>query len=167
MCLSGRSKLHSASLRGERRTKKTVKEQIRYRIIAGRVKVLAVLPFFLFSFLLFMACSNPTPEELASLAAKGYYDHLLRGEYEAFLEGKAASESLPADYREQLLAGFRQFVAEQKASHGGIREVRISNAKTDTLQHFTSVFLICCYGDSTNEEIVVPMIETPKGWRMK
>ncbi|MCR4583719.1 MAG: hypothetical protein K5764_09260 [Prevotella sp.] len=114
-----------------------------------------------------MACSNPSPEELASLAAKGYYDHLLRGEYEAFLEGKVASDSLPEDYREQLLAGFRQFMAEQKASHGGIREVRISNAKRDTLQHYTSVFLICCYGDSTNEEIVVPMIETPKGWRMK
>ena len=34
-----------------------------------------------------LGCSQPTPEELASLAAKGYYDHLIHGEYESFLEG--------------------------------------------------------------------------------
>ena len=114
-----------------------------------------------------MACSGATPEEMASLAAKGYYDHLIHGEYEQFLEGKNGADSLPDDYREQLLTSYRQFMAQQEHAHYGIREVRISRASTDTLRHLTSVFLVLCYGDSINEEIVVPMVEHDKGWRMK
>ena len=117
--------------------------------------------------LLLAACSSPSPEELASLAAKGYYDHLLAGEYALFLEGKNGADSLPDDYREQLLTAYKQFMATQQKNHHGIREVRISNAKTDTLQNYTNVFLVLCFGDSTNEEIVVPMVEQRGKWRMK
>ena len=117
--------------------------------------------------LIVVACSGTTPEEMASLAAKGYYDHLIHGEYEQFLEGKNGADSLPDDYREQLLTSYRQFMAQQEHAHHGIREVRISRASTDTLRHLTSVFLVLCYGDSINEEIVVPMVEHDKGWRMK
>ena len=117
--------------------------------------------------LIVVACSGATPEEMASLAAKGYYDHLIHGEYEQFLEGKNGVDSLPDDYREQLLTSYRQFMAQQESAHHGIREVRISRASTDTLRHLTSVFLVLCYGDSINEEIVVPMVEQDKGWRMK
>lgn len=115
-----------------------------------------------------MACSSEiTPEEQASLAAKGYYTHLVAGEYEKFLEGKLGGDSLPDDYREQLLTGYRQFMAQQERAHKGIREVRVSNAKTDSLAGYTSVFLILCYGDSIDEEIVVPMVNHQGRWRMK
>lgn len=112
-------------------------------------------------------CSNTSPEELASLAAKGYYDHLLNGEYDHFLEGKIGADSIPNDYRDQLLIAYKQFVSLQEKDHHGIREIRISNVKTDTLQKYTNVFLILCFGDSTNEEIVVPMVEHNGSWRMK
>jgi hypothetical protein len=115
-----------------------------------------------------MACSSEiTPEEQASLAAKGYYTHLVAGEYEKFLEGKLGGDSLPDDYREQLLTGYRQFMAQQERAHKGIREVLVSNAKTDSLAGYTSVFLILCYGDSIDEEIVVPMVNHQGRWRMK
>jgi len=114
-----------------------------------------------------LGCSNPTQEELASLAAKGYYEHLVKGEYDHFLEGKAGTDSIPDDYREQLLTACKQFMALQEREHRGIREIRISNAKTDTLQKYTNVFLVLCFGDSTNEEVVVPMVEHDGRWRMK
>ena len=114
-----------------------------------------------------MSCGNPTPEEMASLAAKGYYEHLLRGEYEHFLNGKAGSDSLPESYREQLLAGYRQFMVQQDKVHHGIRDVRIVSAKTDSLLHYTNVFLVLCFGDSINEQIAVPMVEQNGSWRMK
>ena len=113
------------------------------------------------------SCGNPTPEEMASLAAKGYYEHLLRGEYEHFFEGKAGSDSLPEGYREQLLAGYRQFMAQQETLHHGILDVRVANAKTDSLLHYTNVFLVLCFGDSTNEQVVVPMVEQDGRWKMK
>lgn len=113
------------------------------------------------------SCGNATPEEKASLAAKGYYEHLLRGEYEQFLQGKAGADSLPKDYQEQLLAGYRQFMAQQEKEHHGIHEVRIANAKSDTVLHYTNVFLVLCFGDSTNEQVAVPMVELNGSWRMK
>ena len=117
--------------------------------------------------LMLLGCSGPTPEELASLAAKGYYDHLTRGEYDLFLEGKTNIEQMPADYQSQLQDACRQYMAEQEVVHRGVREVRISNAVTDTLQHYTNVFLVLCFGDSTNEEVVVPMVEQEGRWRLK
>jgi len=114
------------------------------------------------------ACGSATKEELASLAAKGYYDHLIHGEYEQFYEGMDQRElTSEADYRSQMLDNLRQFMARQEKEHRGILEVRVSNATTDTVQQFTNVFLVLCFGDSTNEEIVVPMVERNGGWRMK
>lgn len=113
-------------------------------------------------------CSQPSPEELASLAAKGYYDHLVSGEYELFLEGMDERVAMnEVDYRSQLLDSYRQYKAQQDSLHGGIREVRIVRAATDSVQKYTNVFLMLCFGDSTNEEIVVPMVERHGSWRMK
>ena len=120
------------------------------------------------------ACGSATKEELASLAAKSYYDHLIHGEYEQFYEGMA-QRTLPdgttlsdeAVYRSQMLDNLRQFMARQAQEHRGILEVRVSNATTDTVQQLTNVFLVLCFADSTNEEIVVPMVERQGAWRMK
>ena len=125
------------------------------------------LPAFILTLLLYMACANPSPEEMASIAAKGYYNHLVNGEYEVFLEGKEGADSLPDDYREQLLTSYRQFMAQQNRDHHGILDIRISNAVTDTVLQYTNVFLVLCFGDSVNEEIVVPMVERHGSWRMK
>ena len=114
------------------------------------------------------ACGSATKEELASLAAKGYYEHLIHGEYEQFYEGMDQREfTSEAAYRSQMLDNLRQFMARQEKEHHGILEVRVSNAATDTVQQFTNVFLVLCFGDSTNEEIVVPMVERNGSWRMK
>ena len=135
------------------------------RRIGQRLVILGCLVFFM---ILTGACSSPTREELASLAAKGYYDHLIHGEYEQFLEGKDLLEtSDDAGYRSQLLDNYRLFMEVQQSAHGGIRDVRIVRAKTDSLQTYTNVFLTLCFGDSTNEEIVVPMIEKEGRWRMR
>lgn len=113
------------------------------------------------------ACSSPTREELASLAAKGYYQHLIEGDFDHFLEGRVMADSLPDDYRSQLIDGYSQFLAQQVKARGGINEVRISRAFTDSTQQYTSVLLMLCYGDSTTEEVVVPMVEHNGRWMMK
>jgi len=125
------------------------------------------LLFVVLVFLALCACSSPTPEEMASLAAKGYYEHLLKGEYDQFLEGKAGADSLPEAYREQLLAGYKQFIAQQNSLHNGIQDIRVVNARRDTLLNYTNVFLMLCFGDSTNEQVSVPMIEHNGSWRMR
>lgn len=113
------------------------------------------------------ACSSPTREELASLAAKGYYQHLIEGDFDHFLEGRVMADSLPDDYRSQLIDGYTQFIDQQVKTRCGINEVRISRAFTDSTQQYTSVLLMLCYGDSTTEEVVVPMVERDGRWMMK
>ena len=117
--------------------------------------------------LLGAACSSPSREELASLAAKGYYQHLIDGDYEHFVEGRVFADSLPDDYRSQLIDSYSQFLAQQQAARGGIKEVSIARAFTDSTQHYTSVLLTLSYADSTSEEVVVPMVEHNGRWMMK
>ena len=115
-----------------------------------------------------MSCGNPTAEEMASLAAKGYYEHLIHGEYEQFLQGKAGlNKHSEQEYWNQLRDNCHQFVHQQEQAHRGIHEVRVVNAKTDTLQKYTNVFMMLCFGDYTNEEIVVPMVERDGRWYMR
>ena len=115
-----------------------------------------------------MSCGNPTAEEMASLAAKGYYEHLIHGEYEKFLQGKdGLNQHSEEEYWNQLLDNCHQFVLQQEQAHRGIHEIRVVNAKTDTLQNYTNVFMMLCFGDSTNEEIVVPMVERDGRWYMR
>ena len=116
---------------------------------------------------IFTSCSSPSREELASLAAKGYYQHLIDGDYDHFLEGRVMADSLPDDYRSQLIDGYAQFLAQQQKARGGINEVRVSRAFTDSTQQYTSVLLMLCYGDSTTEEVIVPMVEHNGRWMMK
>lgn len=118
---------------------------------------------------LFMACSSVTPEEQAAKAAKSYYDLLVDGQVETFLEGKVGSNSLPNDYMEQLVKAHRQYLSDIKEKHGGLREVLVSPnvAHCDSSLHLTYAFLLLCYGDSAQEEVTVPMVEVDGEWRMK
>ena len=118
--------------------------------------------------LLVAACKNtPVQENLAGKAAKEYYDHLVAGEYEEYLKGFVNEADFPQHYHDQLLVNAKQFMAQQKEEHRGIKEVRMANVKSDSLQHHTNVFLVLCYGDSTNEEVVVPMMLENNKWLMK
>ena len=123
---------------------------------------------YLILIVIVVACSTGVSrEEQAALAAKGYYTHLVQGEYEQFIEGRLMADSLPADYRSQLIEGYKQFVAQQMEARKGIQEVSISRAYTDSLAGYTNVLLMLCYGDSTTEEVVVPMVERNGRWMMK
>ena len=123
---------------------------------------------YLILIVIVVACSTGVSrEEQAALAAKGYYTHLVQGEYEQFVEGRFMADSLPADYRSQLIEGYKQFVAQQLEARKGIQEVSVSRAYTDSLAGYTNVLLMLCYGDSTTEEVVVPMVERNGHWMMK
>ena len=133
-----------------------------------RKSLVGIVGLFVFLGILGMSCGNPTAEEMASLAAKGYYEHLIHGEYEQFLQGKAGlNKHSEEEYWNQLRDNCHQFVHQQEQAHRGIHEVRVVNAKTDTLQKYTNVFIVLCFGDSTNEEIVVPMVERDGRWYMR
>ena len=51
--------------------------------------------------------------EVAGRAAKAYYDQLLHGDYNAFVAGRYQPDSIPAAYREQLVANAKMFLGQQ------------------------------------------------------
>lgn len=141
------------------------------------------LLFFLNIFVVLVACSRLSPEEealqAAGQAAKTSYEHLFSGRYEQFLDGRVGADSLPDAYRSQLIASYKQFVAQQVDAHGGVSSFVVSRssfltdslsggqAKADSVLGHVQVFLVVSYADSLQEEIVVPMVECRGEWKMK
>lgn len=117
--------------------------------------------------LLFLSCSHRNPAELAGQVAKQYYEQLLSGDYDSFVDGTWQPDPIPASYRDQLIDNAKMFVEQQQVKHRGIREVRTSNAEADSTGTAANVFLVFCYGDSTAEEVLVPMIQHEGTWYMK
>ena len=125
--------------------------------------------FLILNLIVLCACSSSTPEEQAARAARGYYQCLIDDRPEEFLRGKANADSLPDSYRAQLLKAINQYRADMLDKHNGLNEVQVSDnvARRDTSLNLTYAFLILCYGDSTQEEITIPMVERNGQWLMK
>ena len=125
--------------------------------------------FFIFHLIILCACSSTTPDEQAARAARDYFQCLVDDRPAEFLQGKADVDSLPAGYRAQLLMTINQYCADMLDKHNGLNEVQVSDnvARRDTSLNLTYAFLLLCYGDSTQEEIVVPMVERDGRWLMK
>lgn len=105
--------------------------------------------------------------DVAALTAKAYYEQLLQGRYEDWVDAHYQPEKIPASYREQLIANAKMFVGQQKEEHHGIDSIRIASAQTDSVHHVSNVFLTFFYGDSIREDIVVPMIQVNGNWYVK
>ena len=91
----------------------------------------------------------------------------LADDYEGFLRGKVTSDSLPDDYRAQLLTSYKQYKQTLDEMHGGVASVTISNTRNDSLMQMMQAFLLLHFKDSTKEEIIVPMVLEGAEWKMR
>ena len=110
---------------------------------------------------------SPDPGYFAGIAAKGYYDLLLEGKYEDFVAGYNQPYRIPKGYHEQLVVNAKMLMEQQEEEHRGMKKVEVLAAKADTAKHVADVFLSVAYGDSTKEQIVVPMVEVQGKWKMR
>lgn len=125
--------------------------------------------FVLFIALEFSACKHEEPDagDLAAIAAKGYYEQLLAGNFQDFVDGTYQSQRIPSSYYKQLVLNAQMFVEQQSKERKGMLRVAVSNVKADTAHHTANVFLAVSYGDSTKEQIVVPMVFVDGKWLMR
>lgn len=121
--------------------------------------------------LLLAACGekkkNVDQGKLAAKAAKHYYEQLLKGDYEAFLNNENRTNNLPDNYRKQLLLNLKQFVARQDSVHHGIDSITLGASHFSAKDNTASVFLLFCYGDKTTEQVVVPMVKEHGKWILR
>lgn len=118
--------------------------------------------------LLFVACGQqPKADDVVAQTAKAYYDYLLHGVYDNFVDGTFRPDSIPGSYREQLVANAKMYVAQLQEEHGGISSVAAIGAQVDTARNMASAFIMLVFGDSTREQIVVPMVRYKGVWYMR
>lgn len=123
---------------------------------------------YLFVAMVIVACTSSLDQgEVAARAAKEYYGYLLQGNVASFVDGHYRPDSIPDIYREQLITNTKMYVNQQNEEHRGIKDIRIVDTKTDMQKHAANVFLVLSYGDSTSEEIVVPMVESGGVWYLR
>ena len=112
---------------------------------------------------LMAGCSRLSSDEAAQQAAVDYYTMLIQGRYEEFVGGYAAADSLPADYRSQLVDAVAQtMAADPMQSLCGVTATDLS--RTDST---ACVLLQLQFADSTKEQILLPLVLMEEGWRMQ
>ena len=120
--------------------------------------------------LLLSSCSRRKETDhgaIAAEAAKHYYENLISGKYKQFLEGMNLPDKLPESYERQMLENFKAFTKRQDKQRKGIKKVSIRNVKFFAKDSTASAFLLLHYGDSTTEEVVVPMLKRRGLWYMR
>lgn len=108
-----------------------------------------------------------SPDEMASRAAKIYYDYLLHGDCAAYVDGFYRPDSIPESYREQLIVSAKQYVGQMKTDHQGLVSVEAAGARTDTAKHVGEAYLMLGFGDKTKEQIVVPLVLHNGNWMLR
>ena len=116
-----------------------------------------------------VGCQKVSLEQQAAEAAQSYYQRLLDGYPDGFLAGKAAYDEMPADYRDQLVKANEQYMKDVEQKHNGLRSVVVSPnvGRIDSTLHVVYAFLLLSYGDSTKEEVTVPMVQVDGDWKMR
>ncbi|PIN28803.1 hypothetical protein [Prevotella intermedia] len=120
--------------------------------------------------LLLSSCSEKKETDhgaISAEAAKHYYENLISGKYKQFLEGMNLPDKLPESYERQMLENFKAFAKRQDKQRKGIKKVSIRNVKFFAKDSTASAFLLLHYGDSTTEEVVVPMLKRRGLWYMR
>ena len=138
-----------------------------------------------FSFILLMACSSPevNQEERAMTTAQKYYEQLVQGDYNSFVEGSLmGQDSVPEAYKSQMLLNARMFMERMQKEHDGISSVKALRAKVDTIwagvksasgdpaaikEVVAQAYLSLGFADSSKEEIVVPMVLKNDIWYLR
>ena len=124
------------------------------------------------------ACSSDvSQEQRAMTTAKKYYEQLVAGDYEGFVESTVISQdSLPADYKEQLVLNAKMYMERMQDEHHGIRSVKAIRAQVDTLKAPGSdeigvitaqAYISLGFADSTKEEVLVPMVLKDDVWYLR
>ncbi|KJJ86132.1 hypothetical protein M573_175001 [Prevotella intermedia ZT] len=66
-----------------------------------------------------------------------------------------------------MLENFKAFAKRQDKQRKGIKKVSIRSVKFFAKDSTASAFLLLHYGDSTTEEVVVPMLKRRGLWYMR
>lgn len=119
---------------------------------------------------LLCACSGkekPSAGDIAAQTAKAYYDYLVDGKPEQWIEGFIRNDSIPESYRRQLVDNAKMFMGQQKEEHGGLKAVNVHGSQFNQSDSTAIAILGFHYAKGDSEQVAVPMICVHGVWYMK
>ena len=124
----------------------------------------------LISFLL-AACSSggkgsglqpPTAKEVME-----YYELYRSGNYAEYVKAMQSCDDKPADFCKQMADALKQHAARIKEEKGGTVSAEFLRTELHAEHFAADAYLSVTYGDSTKEEIVLPLVFWQEKWRLK
>lgn len=104
-------------------------------------------------------------EATAMAAAEHYYKCLMDSDYNTWIDGTIHSEALTPEIRQERIDMMRQYLHAEQQHRKGLQAAK---ALRDTIVEDNAfVFMELQFGDSTSEEILVPMVRVGEIWKMK
>lgn len=124
--------------------------------------------YFLLTLMLALSCSeggrdlSQFSSDGARSAAEYFYELLAKGQSQAYVDNMQESASMDTAKYSQFVDLMEQFLHEEKELRGGILSAK---AERDTMVDTVSmVYLNVHFGDSTREEIMLPVVYTRGRW---
>lgn len=124
--------------------------------------------YILLAFMLVLSCSEGSRDLShfssggARAAAEYFYGLLAQGQSQAYVDNMQESASMDSSKYTQFVDLMEQFLHEEKELRGGILSAK---AERDTmLDSISMVYLNVHFGDSTHEEIMLPVVYTRGRW---
>lgn len=110
---------------------------------------------------------GPNPGDIAAQAAKVYYEYLLQGKPEQWVDGFIRKDSIPSSYRRQLVDNAIMFMGRQKEEHGGLKSVSVRSSQFNQADSTAIAILGFQYAEGDSEQVAVPMVCVGGVWYMK
>ena len=79
----------------------------------------------------------------------------------------ASCQGKPRFYKEQLINLYKQQLAEQLKMHGNIDSIKIERVYKSSNNQYANVYIRHFYDKSSSEEVLLQMVYTEKGWKIK
>ena len=104
----------------------------------------------------------PTADEVMA-----YYELYRSGNYADYVKAMQSCDDKPADFCKQMADALKQHAARIKAEKGGAVSAEFLRTEMHAEHSAADAYLSVTYGDSTKEEIVLPLVFWQDKWRLK
>lgn len=120
------------------------------------------------------ACSGakaeeePDPHVLLEVDVEAMYDTYIRGDYAAYVSQMESLDDKPESYRKQMADLMKQRHRQQEEDHnGGPAACHVKDLKINHEGRYCEAYIVVTYKDSTEEEILLPLVFKNEKWRLK
>lgn len=95
------------------------------------------------------------------------YNLYVHGDYSSYVAAMASCDSMPMSYRQQMQFMLKMQAHKMRKEKGGVSAVTVSRMEPHDGDSLVNVYLNVAYKDSTEEEILFPVVKKNGQWRIR